>query len=53
LQSLLDLPQPTYHHHRLIFGPDGRKLSKSNRDTGIAAFREAGKTPDDIRAMVL
>ncbi|WP_426131539.1 tRNA glutamyl-Q(34) synthetase GluQRS [Pararhizobium sp. PWRC1-1] len=53
LQSLLDLPQPTYHHHQLILGPDGRKLSKSNRDTGIAAFREAGKTPDDVRAMVL
>lgn len=53
LQSLLDLPQPAYHHHRLILGPDGRKLSKSNRDTGIAAFRQAGKTPDDIRAMIL
>ncbi|OBZ91981.1 glutamyl-Q tRNA(Asp) ligase [Pararhizobium polonicum] len=53
LQRLLDLPQPVYHHHRLILGSDGRKLSKSNRDTGIAAFREAGKTPDDIRAMVL
>lgn len=53
LQSLLNLPQPAYHHHRLILGPDGRKLSKSNRDTGIAAFREAGKTPDDVRTMVL
>lgn len=53
LQSLLDLPQPVYHHHRLILGPDGRKLSKSNRDTGIAAFREAGKMPGDIRAMLL
>ena len=53
LQTLLDLPQPVYHHHRLILSPDGRKLSKSNRDTGIAAFREAGKTPDDIRQMLL
>lgn len=53
LQRLLDLPEPAYHHHRLILGPDGRKLSKSNRDTGIAAFREAGKTPDDVRAMIL
>jgi glutamyl-Q tRNA(Asp) synthetase len=53
LQSLLALPQPVYHHHRLILGPDGRKLSKSNRDTGIAAFREAGKAPDDVRAMIL
>lgn len=53
LQSLLSLPEPIYHHHRLILGPDGRKLSKSNRDTGIAAFREASKTADDIRAMIL
>jgi len=28
-------------------------LSKSNKDTGIAAFREAGKTPDDVRALIL
>jgi glutamyl-Q tRNA(Asp) synthetase len=53
LQRLLDLPEPVYHHHRLIPGPDGRKLSKSNKDTGIAAFREAGKTPDDVRALIL
>lgn len=52
LQHLLDLPEPLYHHHRLMPGEDGRKLSKSNRDTGIAAFREAGKTPGDIRAMI-
>jgi glutamyl-Q tRNA(Asp) synthetase len=53
LQRLLDLPEPVYHHHRLILGPDGRKLSKSNKDTGIAAFRDAGKTPDDVRAVIL
>ncbi|ABR61356.1 tRNA glutamyl-Q(34) synthetase GluQRS [Sinorhizobium medicae] len=53
LQRLLELPEPVYHHHRLILGPDGRKLSKSNRDTGIAAFRAAGHGPADIRAMVL
>lgn len=52
LQHLLDLPEPLYHHHRLIPGEDGRKLSKSNRDTGIAAFREAGKSPADVRAMI-
>ena len=53
LQQLLGLPQPAYHHHRLILAEDGRKLSKSNRDTGIAAFRQAGKTSDDLRAMIL
>ena len=53
LQHLLDLPEPIYHHHRLLLGADGRKLSKSNHDTGIQAFREAGRTPADIRALIL
>jgi glutamyl-Q tRNA(Asp) synthetase len=52
LQRLLDLPEPRYHHHRLILGPDGRKLSKSNQDTGIAAFRAAGHTPEEVRALI-
>ena len=41
-----------YHHHRLILGPDGRKLSKSYKDTGIAELREQGRTPDAVRRMV-
>ena len=53
LQRLLDLPQPAYHHHRLILGPDGRKLSKSNGDTAIAAYRDAGWTAEALRALVL
>ncbi|KQW28136.1 glutamyl-Q tRNA(Asp) ligase [Rhizobium sp. Root274] len=52
LQDLLGLPQPVYHHHRLILGPDGRKLSKSAGDTALASLRAEGKTPSDIRAMV-
>jgi glutamyl-Q tRNA(Asp) synthetase len=52
LQKLLDLPSPTYHHHRLIVDASGRKLAKSDGDTSLRALREAGKTPDDIRRMV-
>lgn len=52
LQSLLDLPVPAYRHHALLPGPDGRKLSKSNQDTGIAAFREKGVSPAGIRALL-
>lgn len=33
---------PLFHHHPLILRPDGRKLSKSNRDTGIRDLRAAG-----------
>ncbi|CUX58576.1 putative Glutamyl-tRNA synthetase, class Ic [Agrobacterium sp. NCPPB 925] len=52
LQHLLDLPQPTYHHHRLILGADGRKLSKSEGSTGLSALRAEGATPSDIRRLV-
>ncbi|MDX3927642.1 MAG: tRNA glutamyl-Q(34) synthetase GluQRS [Shinella sp.] len=53
LQRLLGLPEPRYRHHGLVLGPDGRKLSKSNRDTGIAAYREGGVSPADIRALLV
>jgi len=49
LQQLLGLPAPVYHHHRLILAEDGRKLSKSRGDTGLAALRAAGQTPESIR----
>ncbi len=52
LQTLLRLPEPVYYHHRLVLGPDGRKLAKSNRDTSLAELRAGGATPADIRRMV-
>ncbi|MCQ3942866.1 MAG: tRNA glutamyl-Q(34) synthetase GluQRS, partial [Alphaproteobacteria bacterium] len=52
LQSLLGLPAPLYHHHRLVLDADGRKLSKSTAATALRALRQAGATPDAIRAMV-
>ncbi|UWF58516.1 tRNA glutamyl-Q(34) synthetase GluQRS [Brucella sp. 2716] len=50
LQKLLDLPEPLYHHHDLVLGEDGQKLSKSRKDTALASLREQGWTPADIRA---
>lgn len=52
LQVLLDLPEPIYHHHRLLTDADGRKLSKRDGDTGLAALREKGVTPAEIRRRV-
>ncbi|WP_246788305.1 tRNA glutamyl-Q(34) synthetase GluQRS [Agrobacterium sp. AGB01] len=52
LQQLLNLPAPSYHHHRLILGDDGRKLSKSEGSTGLATLRAAGKTPLDVRSLI-
>jgi glutamyl-Q tRNA(Asp) synthetase len=52
LQELLGLSAPVYLHHDLVLGDDGRKLSKSRKDTGLAALRAAGLTPADIARMV-
>ncbi len=52
LQALLGLPVPRYHHHRLVLDASGRKLSKSEGATGLAALREAGATAEDVRRIV-
>jgi glutamyl-Q tRNA(Asp) synthetase len=52
LQALLGLPTPTYGHHRLILGEDGKKLAKSTGATALRALREHGAHPGDIRRLV-
>jgi len=52
LQALLGLPEPTYHHHKLILDKAGRKLSKSTKATGLRELRATGATTFDIRRMV-
>jgi glutamyl-Q tRNA(Asp) synthetase len=49
LSALLNLPQPLYHHHALVTGPDGQKLSKSRNSHSLAAMRAAGEIPEAIR----
>lgn len=51
LQALMDWPQPAYRFHPLVLGPDGKKLSKRAGDRGLRAWRDEGKTPDDLRRM--
>lgn len=52
LQTLLDLPEPLYCHHRLVLDADGRKLSKSYKDKAIRSLRAEGATPQTIKEMV-
>lgn len=49
LQRLLDYPTPTYHHHKLITGPDGKRYAKRDKSLTLAALRADGVTPADIR----
>lgn len=52
LQRLLDLPTPTYHHHRLIRDANGKRLAKRDDARALAKYRAEGATPVDIRRMV-
>ena len=51
LQELLGFTPPVYHHHDLVLGDDGQKLSKSRRDTAIGDLRASGMTPADVRRL--
>jgi glutamyl-Q tRNA(Asp) synthetase len=51
LQVLLGLPEPRYHHHRLVLDADGSKLSKSSQSTGLRELRARGVSPADIRRL--
>ncbi|WP_174235809.1 tRNA glutamyl-Q(34) synthetase GluQRS [Pseudohoeflea suaedae] len=51
LQEILGLDQPVYRHHRLVADESGRKLSKSDADTALAALRNGGSTAADIARM--
>jgi len=49
LQALLGLPEPSYRHHRLILGPDGRRLAKRDRAETLRSIRERGVSAAALR----
>jgi glutamyl-Q tRNA(Asp) synthetase len=49
LQALLGLPEPLYHHHRLLLDETGKRFAKRDRAVTLAALREAGWTPRAVR----
>lgn len=52
LQALLGLDTPDYHHHALVTGPAGERLAKRAGAPTLLSLKEAGRTPDEVRAMV-
>ncbi|MEJ6402024.1 tRNA glutamyl-Q(34) synthetase GluQRS [Yoonia sp. 2307UL14-13] len=52
LQKLLNLPTPTYHHHKLIRDGQGKRLAKRDDARAIRKYRDEGASPHDIRRMV-
>ena len=51
LQALLGLPVPIWHHHPLLRDETGKRLAKRNDACAIRTYREAGRTPEDVRRM--
>ena len=52
LQALLDLPVPRYRHHKLLTDASGKRFAKRDKALTLRALREAGRTPQEVRAMV-
>lgn len=48
LTEALGGEHPVYAHLPLLFGPDGRKLSKRHGDTALRAYREGGYLPQAV-----
>ena len=50
IQTLMGWPAPTYRHHRLITGPDGRRYAKRDQSVTLAELRAGGLTAQALRA---
>lgn len=50
LQALMGWPTPIYRHHRLLVGPDGKRLAKRDQAETLAALRDAGLSAAALRA---
>lgn len=48
IQRQLGYPTPSYAHVPLLVAPDGRRLSKRDRDLDLGVLRERGVSPDAI-----
>jgi glutamyl-Q tRNA(Asp) synthetase len=51
LQAVLDLPIPRYRHHALLTDASGKRFAKRDKALTLRALREAGRTPDEVRAI--
>lgn len=50
IQTLMGWPAPTYRHHALLTGPDGRRYAKRDRSITLAELRAGGLTTEALRA---
>jgi len=50
LQALLGYPTPTYRHHGLLVGPDGKRYAKRDKAQTLRELRAMGVSAADLRA---
>ncbi len=48
LQVLLGLPEPRYHHHRLLTDSQGKRFAKRDKAVTLGALRQAGWAPERV-----
>jgi glutamyl-tRNA synthetase len=48
LQEQLGYEHPDYFHVPLLYGADGHRLSKRQRDVDLGAIRAAGTAPEEV-----
>lgn len=51
LQALMGWPVPVYTHHRLVIGPDGKRLAKRFASRSLASLRQDGLSPGQVRRL--
>ena len=49
LQTVLNLPEPNYIHHELMFDPTGQKLAKSRNSPPLYILRNDGMSASELR----
>lgn len=52
LQALLGFATPTYHHHGLLVGDDGRRFAKRDRSLTLRTLREEGHSANYVRKLI-
>jgi glutamyl-Q tRNA(Asp) synthetase len=52
LQRLLGYETPAYAHHRLLLGPDGKRLAKRDSSLTLRALRGRGLTPAQVFGLI-
>ena len=52
LQALMGWPTPRYAHHRLLTAESGRRLAKRDRAATLRSLRDAGISPEGLRAQL-